>query len=119
MKTIAARAYSGTRRTNPTQANGLLFAADEARDLPGAAFLAIADRVVAQRADGVGRHEADLAGGSDDLDHRIVAAGLRAVFHDADEVHAELLDDGRIGLGAGAHLQVRLRRVTPVGFVGA
>src|SRR5262249_55221579 len=91
---IPARAAQFERK-----ACGLLFAADEAGDLPVAAFLAVADHVIAERAERVGRHIADLAGGRDDLDHRIVALRFRAVVHDADEVHAELLDHRRIGLG--------------------
>src|SRR5438045_1369494 len=92
----------------------LLVAADESRDLPAAAFLAVAKLVVAERAQRLGRHETGLAGRRDHLQHWILLIARRIVLHHAYEMQAELLDHRRFGLRARMHLETGLRRISPV-----
>src|SRR3954471_4396941 len=91
----------------------LLVAADESRDLPAGAFLAEAELVAAERAQRFGRHEAGLAGRRDHLQHRVLLIAGRVVLHHTDEMQAELLDDRRVGLWAGVHLETGLGRKGP------
>src|SRR6187549_580292 len=91
-KKQTTRAYSSARRNISNLDRRLLIAADEARDLPAACFLAVAELVAAKRAQRLGRHEADFAGRRDHLHHRALLVARRVVLHDADEMQAKLLD---------------------------
>src|SRR5215469_16483881 len=72
---------------------------DETRDLPGAAFLDVAELLVAEREQLIAGHVAELAGGQDDADevaprHR---GGGRIVRIDPHQMQTELVDDRRVG----------------------
>src|SRR4029078_9569620 len=69
------------------QISDLLVAADEAGDFPATPFLAVAELVVAEGVQGLGRDETGLAGRRDHPQHR---AGLGVlVLHHAHEIARE------------------------------
>ncbi len=94
-------------------------AAEEARDLPAAGVLEVAELLAADGQQRLDRHVADLAGWGDHLErgreHRV---GRRIVGQHAHEMEAELVDHRRVLLGGCVHLDALAQREGPVGGIG-